>query len=229
MPICQICGSYFARKELGCPNCSNKEQEKRLIASLELDLKQRKEELERVREETNKSLSKLRDQVLNSETTVVKITDFINSIRLELMSGEKEFTDLEGTMKALTIQITNLRDTISQKTRTKTELENRIIQLDKSVAELSPEIEKKKSEFEEKRQQMLLEAERRASEATDETTKAKEVLKIESIEFEKAKMEFEFAVRAHEAAAATRKQLKSGDQVSVQIKEYESARASISD
>ncbi|OLS22934.1 MAG: Chromosome partition protein Smc [Candidatus Heimdallarchaeota archaeon LC_3] len=171
MPICEICGSYYARKELGCPNCTYKEQEKQFLDDLEQKLKESRQSLSKVKEDYNQSVNVLKQQSLEIEKQLQHESDNINNLISDLANVEREqdktkinITDLKTRMRDIDSEIKTLTDK-------KVILSSKYTEFSEQISDLNKTIEEKKLKKYQKNKNEIDEIEKILNSEKDEKRK----------------------------------------------------------
>ena len=145
MPICQNCGSYFARKELGCPNCKSKEQETKYLTNLEQELKENKDSLAKVKETYQQDVDTLKDQLLDLESKLKEENENINLLISELASVEKQQDIVAQKIQETRQNISQVEADFAQLSKEREKLQNYDIELSTDLQTIQTLIDEKKN------------------------------------------------------------------------------------
>ena len=129
MPICENCGSYFARKELGCPNCKSKEQEKKYLDKLEDELKTSKDNLARIKDTYEQTINQIRQQNIDLQKQLKEENENINNLISDLASVEKEQDRIQAEIEHLTKSMAEIESESINAKNEKSELEAKFVSL----------------------------------------------------------------------------------------------------
>ena len=145
MPICEICGSYYARKELGCPNCKSKEQEKKYLTNLGQELKENKDSLAKVKETYNQNVDTLKNQLSDLENKLKEENENINLLISKLALVEKQQDSVAQKIKETNVSIFHVENDFERISKEKMELQNYDAELSANILSTQTLLDQKKN------------------------------------------------------------------------------------
>ena len=188
IPICGVCGQYFARKELGCPNCSAKEEEQNRINKLEMDYQSKREDLIKIKDLYRRDLNELAITLNTLEKKSNELNTQVNTYESQLNTLQNDIATSKQNISSLEVEIKTLMISYDTKIKQRDELASNLSVIISKEQDLRKRLEKRKTELETIRVQKLEEAQKLITTAKDEKSRAEaEYKKLELAHLEAEK------------------------------------------